>query len=141
MFEFHGWATIRVPDPDLNPDRRQALEAIALERLREAIRAADDQFSLFEVKITGNELIVLYAHGLRNHRYGKVVELFQWVARELPDSYGLLYEHDDETDDGKENAFRVWRLARGTLSEMSDPFLSPCIPTLEDAWPGEPVSE
>ncbi|NHZ97909.1 Imm7 family immunity protein [Massilia sp. CCM 8734] len=141
MFEFHGWATIRVPDPGLNQDRRQALEAVALERVREAIRAADDQFSLFEVKMTGNELIVLYAHGLRNHRYRNVLELFQWVASELPDSYGLLYVHDDETDAGKENAFQVWRLARGTLSEMSDPFLSPCIPTLEDGWPDEPLDE
>lgn len=140
MFEFHGWATIRVPDPDLDVDHRHELERVAVERLREAIRAADDQFSLFDVRMTGNELIVLYAHGLRNHRYKKVVELFRWVAKELPESYGLLYVHDDEVE-GRENEFRTWRLARGELREMSDPFLSPRIPTLEDAWHGEPDDE
>ncbi len=137
MFEFHGWATIRVPDTGFNPDRRHELEKIAVERLRQAIREADDKFSLFDVRTTGNELIVLYAHGLCNHRYTKVVELFSWVAAELPESYGLLYVHDDEAN-GQENEFRAWRLARGELREMTDPFLSPCIPTLEDPWREEP---
>ncbi|VTS06801.1 Uncharacterized protein OS=Leptolyngbya sp. Heron Island J GN=N836_31190 PE=4 SV=1: Imm46 [Tuwongella immobilis] len=134
MFEFHGWATIRVPDPDIDPTRRWELEAIAVARLREAIARADDQFSLFDVRQTGNELIVLYTHGLRNHRFHPVIELFQWVATELPDSYGLLYLRDDEAE-GHENEFRVWRLARGVFEERSDPFLSPCTPTVEPPSP------
>jgi hypothetical protein len=140
VFEFHGWATIRVPDPDINTDRRRELEAIAVARLREAIARADDRFSLFDVRQTGNELIVLYAHGLRNHRFRPVIELFRWVASELPDSYGLLYVHDDEAD-GQDNEFRVWRLARGEFAELADPFLSPYIPTVELPWPGEPDDE
>jgi hypothetical protein len=140
VFEFHGWATIRVPDPDIDPPRRWALEAVAVEQLREAIARANDQFSLFDVRQTGNELIVLYAHGLRNHRYRPVIELFRWVAAELPDSYGLLYVHDDEVE-GQANEFRVWRLARGRFEELADPFLSPYIPTVEPPWPGEPDAE
>ena len=134
MFEFHGWATIRVPDPNIDPATRQRLEAVAVARLREAIARADDQFSLFDVRQTGNELIVLYAHGLRNHRFRQVIELFRWVAAELPESYGLLYAHDDEAE-GQENEFRVWRLARGTFEERADPFLSPCTPTVEPPSP------
>jgi hypothetical protein len=76
---------------------------------------------------------VLYAHGLRNHWYSPVIDLFQWVATELPDSYGLLYVHNDEAT-GQENEFRVWRLARGKLEERPDPFLSPYIPTVELPW-------
>jgi hypothetical protein len=134
LFEFHGWATIRVPDPDIEPDRRHELEAAAIARLREAITRADDQFSLFDVRQTGNELIVLYAHGLRNHRYLPVIELFRWVAAELSDSYGLLHVHDDEAE-GKEYEFRVWRVAGGRFEELADPFLSPRVPTIDSASP------
>jgi hypothetical protein len=59
-----------------------------------------------------------------------VIELFRWVATELPDSYGLLYAHDDEAE-GQENEFRVWRLARGAFDERADPFFSPYMPTVE----------
>jgi hypothetical protein len=134
VFEFHGWATIRVPDPDIDPVRRRELEAVAVARLREAIARADDAFSLFEVRQTSNELIVLYAHGLRNHRYQPAIELFRWVAAELPDSYGLLYVHDDEVE-GQAHEFRVWRLARGQFEELSDPLLSPRAPTVEPPSP------
>jgi hypothetical protein len=47
MFEFHGWATIRVRDQDLDQTNRWELEAVAVSRLREAISLADDQFSHF----------------------------------------------------------------------------------------------
>jgi Immunity protein 7 len=114
--------------------RRQDLEAVAVSRLQEAIKRADDVFSMFGVRQTGNELIVLYAHGLRNHRYRPVIELFRWVATELPDSYGLLYVHDDEAE-GQDNEFRVWRLARGMFEEVPDPFLSPYFPTVESPHP------
>ena len=32
VFEFHGWATIRVPDPDIDPALRRELEAVAVAR-------------------------------------------------------------------------------------------------------------
>jgi hypothetical protein len=80
VFEFHGWATIRVAGPDIDVARCHELEAVAVPRLRDAIARADDQFSLFDVRQTSNELIVLYTHGLRNHRYRPVIELFRWVA-------------------------------------------------------------
>jgi hypothetical protein len=138
VFEFHGWATVRVDyrdDPDLDVLRRREEEAIG--RLRTAMKAADDEVSLLDLRRTSNGLIVLLAHGLRNHRYGPVVDLFRWVAAELPFSYGLLYVHDDEDMRGGPepgNVFRVWRLARGRFDERADPFLSPYIPTVEPPW-------
>ncbi|HEX4797439.1 MAG TPA: Imm7 family immunity protein [Humisphaera sp.] len=132
MFEFHGWAVIRVPDldgSDFKPIGRGP-EVEAIKRVRAAINEIHDEFSLFEVKQTGNGQTVLIAHGLRNHKFAPVIELFRWVAAELPASYGLLYIHDDEAA-GQDNEFRVWRLARGNLSEMADPFLSPYFPTVE----------
>ena len=143
MFEFHGWATIRLPEGDA------AFKPIgrgpgydAMKRLRQAINGAHDEFCDFDVRRAGNGLVYLSAHGLRNHRYEPVIELFRWMAAELPGSYGLLYVHDDE--DGRRgsefgNEFRVWRLARGRCEEMADPFLSPYIPTVEEAGGGDPA--
>jgi hypothetical protein len=142
VFEFHGWAVIRVPDAgdaDFKPIGRGP-EVEAIKRVRAAINDAHDEFSLFDVRQTGNGQTVLLAHGLRNHRFEPVVELFRWVADELPESYGLLYVHDDEAA-GQDNEFRVWRLARGRFEELADPFLSPYIPTVEPPWEGSTDSE
>ena len=129
--EFHGWATIRagqlVP-PDFRPIGR-GTEVEAIKRICAAINDAHDEFSLFDVRQTSNNMIVLVAHGLRNHQFEPVVELFRRVAAELPDSYGLLYIHNDESE-AHGNEFRVWRLA-GDSDELADPFLSPYIPTVE----------
>ena len=135
MFEYHGWATIRVSEGD-EPARliERGAEFEALKQLREAVNRAHDEFGEFNVRRAGNDLIVLAVHGLRNHRYEPVIELFRWVAAELPESYGLLYVHDDEDHDrGSDfgNVFRVWRIAQGRVEEAADPFLSPSFPTVE----------
>ncbi|MBI1322845.1 hypothetical protein GC170_06635 [bacterium] len=137
MFEFHGWATIRVPDDDASfrPIGRGA-EFDAIKRLRAAVSEAHDEFCDFDIRRAGNGLVVLSVHGLRNHRYEPVIELFRWVAAELPESYGLLYIHDDEDfkrGSDFSNEFRVWRLARGKCEELAEPFLSPYIPTVESS--------
>jgi hypothetical protein len=95
-----------------------------------ALHAAGDRADDQGLPAIAQRLVVLYAHGLRNHRYEPVIELFGWVAGELPDSYGLLYIQDDEAE-GHHDDFRVWRLARGSFEELPDPFLSPYIPTVE----------
>jgi hypothetical protein len=142
LFEFHGWATIRVDDRD-DPDISvvRAREDAAIARLREAMRQADDEFSHFDLQRASNELILMLAHGLRNHRYEPVIDLFRWLAAELPLAYGLLYVHDDE-DAGRgadhSNEFRVWRVARGEFRECADAFLSPYIPTVEPPWAWPP---
>lgn len=137
MFEFHGWASIRVPDSEQKDFSRigEGPEVEAIKRVRSLINEFHDEFSLLEIRLTGNGLIVLIVHGLRNHRFDAIIDLFRRVGIELPDSYGLLYIHDDESAD-RGNEFRVWRLARGKLEELADPFLSPCIPTIEPPYEG-----
>jgi hypothetical protein len=136
MFEFHGWAVITVDDPvdaDLASLEAQIDQAEAV--LRHALADAADGFCVFDIQHTCNALRYLNVHGLRNHRYQPVIDLFQWIANQLPACYGLLYIRDDEdiirAGQDFSNCFRVWRLARGQLTEQSDPFLSPCIPTIE----------
>ena len=131
MFEFHGWITIRVKENDCeSTDATRSREDQAIEQVQAAISQASDDFSFFDVRRTSNCMIVLMAHGLRNHRYQPVIELFEQIGRILPDSYGLLYVHDDEQK-GRDNEFRVWRLALGLVTEHDDPFLSPYFPTVE----------
>lgn len=136
MFEFHGWITLRVDDSD-DADIRvlRTREESALEQLEAAIREHCDNISLFETRRTSNDLLVLVTHGLRNHTDAGVISLYGWIAENLPDSYGILYVHDDEHPKHG-NDFRVIKLARGRLSEHSDPFLSPYIPTVEKNWDG-----
>ncbi|WP_392551928.1 Imm7 family immunity protein [Orbus wheelerorum] len=45
--------------------------------------------------------------------------------------YGLLHLKNDESDDAF-NEFGFFVLARGKIRKEKDPFLSPCIPTIED---------
>ena len=140
MFEFHGWLSLHSddwddPDPAVLEERLDAAEAA----LRGEIEKADDGFSVFEIRRAGNGLRTLCVQGLRNHRYEPVVDLFRWAAGNLAESYGLLYVWDDEDRRGGDadhsNAFRVWRVAQGEFDEQADPFLSPCVPTIEKPWP------
>ena len=43
-----------------------------------------------------------------------------------------FYLYDDETE-GRENQFQVFVLSRGSVKEFSDFYLSPIVPTIEDA--------
>lgn len=134
MFEFHGWAVVRVEERDEESIRQiGGREDQAIKRVRAAVNEIHDEFSCFEVRRTGNGQIMLVAHGLRNHRYEPVLELFRWLAGELPESYGLLYVHDDEHP-VYGNEFRVGRLARGKFTEHDDSLLSPYVPTVEKPW-------
>jgi len=137
MFEFHGWVTLRVDDSDdAVTGVLRAREESALARLDAAIRELCDDISLFEARRTSNDLLVLVTHGLRNHAYGGVVHLYRWIAENLPNSYGILYVHDDEHPEYS-NEFRVFKLALGKLSEYRDPLLSPYFPTVEKPWDGK----
>ena len=131
MFEFHAWATIRVNDDD---DAEMAViterEDRAISQLQATIDEYNDNFSHFDLRRTGNGLIVFAAHGLRNHGFTAAEDIFEWIAKNLPESYGLLYTHDDDHD----NHFLVHRLASGAVVRHTDNLLSPCIPTIEKPW-------
>ncbi len=55
-------------------------------------------------------------------------DLLTLIAEVLPASYGIVHERSDETG----NAFRVRVMARGQITERTDPFLSPANPVIED---------
>jgi hypothetical protein len=61
-----------------------------------------------------------------------VFALLKYIAEIAKGSYGLIYLHDSENLDGKENVFRVFVLKNGALKEAEDPFLSPIFPDVEE---------
>ncbi len=77
---------------------------------------------------------VLLASGFSNrrtHRDDQIFNLFHQICKVAPGSYGLIYYRDiDDPIIG--NEFKVWRLAKGNIKEMNEPFLSPCVPVIED---------
>jgi hypothetical protein len=78
----------------------------------------------------------LWVSGFKNHTTPlaqNMLGLFTHIGDVAPGSYGLLYMLDDE-DPEHENRFSVYVLARSTLSEQTDPFLSPFVPLVEDLY-------
>ncbi|MEM7331114.1 MAG: Imm7 family immunity protein [Chloroflexota bacterium] len=138
MFEFHGWIKLQVDDSDdADIDVLVQRMNVIIEKVQEKIKETDDNLSHFNIAKAGNGLNFVSVHGLRNHRFEPIIDLFKWAAAHLPECYGLLYVWDDEDqkrEENYENCFRVWRLAQGQIDEKSDPFLSPCVPTIEKPY-------
>ncbi len=128
MFEYHGWIMVRDTTGEEGEDEQ--IDTI-YSLLQKRIESYAWDIGLLDIR-----WINLYPHicvaGLNNHKSGygsDVFDLFSYVAKIAPGSYGLLYTMDDEIG---ENKFRVYVLARGKIEEQADPFLSPFVPVVED---------
>lgn len=133
MFEYHGWATVREDTYNIDDGRLVGI----VEELRRTIDTFESGSGVTDVRWVNGNCMVWFA-GCPNHRCQDVFGLLPWLAERAPGSYGLLYVRDDESPEFA-NEFRVWRLLRGRVEEKADPFLSPCIPTIEDEFdPGRP---
>jgi len=143
MFEVHGWAVIS-SGVDVDHERWEPAEAELLKRLQEEIHAIDEPYCDFFHMGTGfNGMHSMTVSGLTNHRHERIIDVFRWLAVNGPGSYGLLFVRDDEDHDrgeDYEDVFRVFRLARGRIEEVDDPFLSPYHDTIygyyENDWVG-----
>ena len=133
MFQVQGWAIVSSDTYEINGSD----DARLLTALKEQIDLTRSTNIIIHLDVGLNgDLHVLSIAGHKNHRYEPVIDLFDWLAANGPGSYGLLYVQDDEDfkRGSYENEFRAWKLARGVLEEQSDPFLSPCIPIIEDPY-------
>lgn len=130
MFEYHGWAHIRETAGLDDDDARLRSQVEDIRRLLADL----GEYGLLDLRRL-NGFPFLHVAGMPNHRgeWGaQIIDLFRKVGEIAPGSFGLLYVWDDE-DAEHANAFRVFRLVRGTLTEHADSLLSPLIPTVEDA--------
>ncbi|MEW2581541.1 Imm7 family immunity protein [Streptomyces syringium] len=131
MYEFHGW--FGIAESAEEADTGSLSEGLADLRVRiSAIHWATGGLQLAAY----NGEYFLAANGLMNRRRDEARELeslLEYVAGRFPGAWGLLYERsDDFTDPPGPGSFRVRVMARGTIQDRLDPFLSPCRPTIED---------
>lgn len=130
MYEYHGWITVResaAADDDADPDRLHGI----VDELRRRIAALDSPYLLDLRWMNGEPFLHLGGHANHRSRPDDPDALFRTVAELAPGSYGLLHVLDDE-DPEHGNEVRVLRLARGAVTEHTEPLLSPCVPALED---------
>ena len=80
-----------------------------------------------------NGLPFVHFNGQNNHRRPGPLDVLRFIGEQSPAAYGLLFARDAEAVHW--NEFKVWRLARGKVQELPDPFLSPCDPVIEDPEP------
>ena len=137
MFEFQGWVTICVPyngDEDISVfDRHEENTVSSLQKVLDELDKDLSGFWIFEIRRIGNGLNICNVDGRRNHRYEAIIKSFEWIAHNLPESYGLLCTHDDEHFEYN-NKFRVWQAALGNIVELGCSYLSLVIPTVVKPW-------
>jgi len=131
MHEFHAW--IGLSESPREADLGGLRDAVR--ELRELAAGSRWHDAVFEVRnLNGQYFVTADAMVNRRRQEGERLDLFlAIIARRLPGSWGLIYDRDDEMPGpAGPGAFRVRVLARGTIAERPDPFLSPCNPVIED---------
>ncbi|SFT13442.1 Imm7 family immunity protein [Paenibacillus sp. BC26] len=130
MYEHHGWIVLRYHTQDTN----EFLQGESYSKFKKYLEEVDVGKLSNVKRQNGQDSWTI--SGLDKHYSDHVLDIFNWVAENLPGSYGLLYVHDDEDFEfeDKSNAFVVWKLARGKLTQEKDHFLSPYIPIVEDEY-------
>ena len=131
MVEYYGW--ISISDSTYESDDKAL--SLVLEKLHVFINEYKINDSLGILKLHQvNEVTQLLVSGCRNHFSQELIDIFrlyEYVAKIAVGSYGLLYIRNDESEYAF-NEFEVFVLARGEIKKEKDPFLSPCIPVIED---------
>jgi hypothetical protein len=103
-------------------------------QIKDHIKELDWKHGVLDIRVI-NGAFHIWSSGHHNHKATGAycpIEFFQYIAKVAPGSYGILYVFDDEDMiDDNSNKFKVYVLAKGSLLEHKDPFLSPFVPTVE----------
>jgi hypothetical protein len=139
MYEFHGWFRLAETPDQVNAGglaEKLAELGPAIAQFGPVGSSAKLNFAdtLPCVRITG------HTNRVRRDPGGDtdVDEFLDELIRLLPASWGMPYERSNDSADeisasAGGNSFRVRVLSQGTLTMHADPFLSPCMPVIEDA--------
>ena len=128
MIEYHGWVSICLSIDGENEDKMDMILS-EIESIFEKETTLNEFYPLLSLNYSN----MLYFGGAHNHGGGqleKVLSLYSKVGDMAPGSFGILYYWDNE-DKVHSNEFVVYRMAQGKVKKLSDPFLSPCNPTIE----------
>ncbi len=131
MFELHCWITIR-ETAQAKQNEEENLDAILYE-IKKRIQSLN--WNKLQIKVRNGEHYIetsLFSNRKASDAT-ELLEFFSFVAKIACGSYGMIYILDDEDINGKNNEFQVYSISRGVLHKQKDTFLSPFIPTVEDA--------
>ncbi len=136
MYEYAGWFSISDDTYESNEERL----AIAIGVIEEHLPTVQgtNELAILKSHNWATHLLIAGNHNHQRDTEDRIMEFLRVVAGVAPGSYGLLYVWDAEDPSGHDNEFRVWVMRRGELAERDDPFLSPCIPRIEDPEPETP---
>ena len=131
MVELHGWITFRETSAASWNEEENICSLV--EKIRDEIAG----LSWFKPEVKAQNGVWFAEFTIFCNRItpevNEVFELYKKIGQIAEGSYGLIYLYDDEDVHGKANQFQVFLLARGKVTEKKDVFLSPIIPTIEDA--------
>jgi hypothetical protein len=128
MYTFHGWIVLS----DSTYEGDDDVLFLRAGELRRNIQTWLDLAS--DPVVITNGLVVLHLSLCANRRldyHEHLRSMLSWICEKLPGSYGHFYWADSD-DPAIQNSFQVIVLARGTMSEVADPWLSPLNPAVED---------
>lgn len=128
MYQYHGWAVLSISVDD---ESNHIEDSKMLLQVHNYISKMKDNMDIIEVKAINGQYH-FWMTGFSNHKpqsQYNPINILKELGRLALGSYGTLYVYDDE-DSVYFNEFRVYVLTRGKVSEKSDTFLSPLIPTI-----------
>ena len=130
MIMFSGWTVIREAYSESGEDKNLLDDII--KRINKRIEELEGTNEFYDLRqLNGAYHLTIKAD--HNHRDEQIIDFFKWIAEISIGSFGLLYVLDDEDiKRNNENKFKVWRMKKGQIDELDDPFLSPCNPTIEE---------
>lgn len=132
MIEYYGWISISDSTYESDDDEM----SLILNKLSSYITECEAQSASGFINVHEvNGSHQLMVSGNTNHLSQDVIDIFnlyEYIAKIAIGSYGLLYIRNDESLDAF-NEFEVFVLSKGKVRKEKDPFLSPCIPAIEDA--------
>ncbi|WP_211748064.1 Imm7 family immunity protein [Paenibacillus sp. Marseille-Q4541] len=130
MYQYHGWAVILESTGD---EERNEREEIIIETAKKYIEDLQPNVDVLDIKAINGQYH-LWMTGLWNREPSSKfnpVGIMENIGMIAPGSYGMLYVFNDEHSKHS-NEFIVYVLARGSVKEKKDPFLSPLIPVVTD---------
>lgn len=136
MYSVNGWFRLVYTYDDEEPLDQERAVLAELEVYSSAIADGTN----IEVRWTvANGSYLLTVTGAANRPRSHSAELHTllgMVSERLPESWGMLYELDDErVEPPGRNAYRVTIMTHGVLQEQPDPFFSPVVPVIEPPEP------
>jgi hypothetical protein len=128
MYEFHGWANIHAIYENVDIDNEDQIMDIVINKIKKHIEELDWKQGVLDLRAT-NANFHLRASGIFKEKVDEKycpIELFKYIGRVSPGSYGILYVLDNENSaDKNDKYFKVFALSKGQLCEHNDPYLSP----------------